>query len=81
MKLELFWNELFEGVIQGLAPLYGAQTRKGSFGSQSDAGARYIERIYTVTQTLKAQGRELVGHLRQGLYASQVGAQGPKLLT
>ena len=55
--------------------------RKGSFGSQSDAGARYIERIYTVTQTLKAQGRELIGYLRQSLYAAQVGAAGPKLLT
>lgn len=55
--------------------------RKGSFGCQSDAGARYIERIYTVTQTLKAQGRELIGYLRQSLYAAQVGAQGPRLLT
>ena len=32
--------------------------RKGSFGTQSERGARYVERILTVCATCRLQGRQ-----------------------
>jgi len=38
--------------------------RKGSFGTQSERGARYVERILTVCATCRLQGRSVIGYLR-----------------
>jgi len=38
--------------------------RKGSFGTQSERGARYVERILTVCATCRMQGRSFVEYLR-----------------
>ena len=38
--------------------------RKGSFGTQSERGARYVERILTVCATCRLQGRSLIEYLR-----------------
>jgi transposase len=37
--------------------------RKGSFGSQSESGCRFVERILTVTATLRQQGRSVLDFL------------------
>jgi transposase len=38
--------------------------RKGSFGTQSVRGARYVERILTVCATCRLQGRSVIEYLR-----------------
>jgi transposase len=38
--------------------------RKGSFGTQSERGARYVERILTVCATCRLQGRSVIEYLR-----------------
>lgn len=43
--------------------------RKGSFGTFSEAGSRYIERIMSVVQSCKAQGRDVHEFLTQSLDA------------
>ena len=34
--------------------------RKGSFGTHSDEGARFVERLLTVTATCRHQGRSVL---------------------
>lgn len=43
--------------------------RKGSFGTFSEAGSRFIERIMSVVQSCKAQGRDVHQFLTQTLDA------------
>lgn len=38
--------------------------RKGSFGTQSERGARYVERILTACTTCRLQGRSVIAYLR-----------------
>ncbi len=38
--------------------------RKSSFGTQSERGARYVERILTVCATCRLQGRSIIAYLR-----------------
>ena len=37
--------------------------RKGSFGTHSDEGARFVERLLTVTATCRHQGRSVLDYL------------------
>lgn len=37
--------------------------RKGSFGTQSDGGARFAERLLTITPTGRQQGRSVLEYL------------------
>ncbi|MCG3133532.1 MAG: hypothetical protein HMLKMBBP_00710 [Planctomycetes bacterium] len=37
--------------------------RKGSFGSASAAGSRFVERMLTVCESLRAQGRSILDFL------------------
>jgi transposase len=54
--------------------------RKRCFGSQSDRGDRYVERMMTVTHTLRKQKRDVLDFLHQ-CYAAQLGqASCPRLL-
>ena len=42
----------------------GVLWRKGSFGTQSERGARYVERILTACATCRLQGRSIIEYLR-----------------
>jgi transposase len=55
--------------------------RKGSFGTRSDAGARFVERLLTVTATCKQQGRSVFAYLTDVCAAAQRGQPVPSLLT
>lgn len=54
--------------------------RKRSFGSQSERGDRFVERILTVTQTMRKNARDTLGFLQQSFIAHWAGAPAPALL-
>lgn len=54
--------------------------RKGSFGVWSERGARYVERMLTVTGTCRKQSRQVYGYLRETITAYQRGTRVPSLL-
>ncbi|WP_309892736.1 IS66 family transposase [Archangium sp.] len=54
--------------------------RKTSFGTQSEEGSRFVERIFTATTTLKLQGRDVLAFLTETLAAHRRGLLGPSLL-
>lgn len=54
--------------------------RKGSFGTQSDRGSRFLERILTVVQTLRIQGRSLIEFLTRTIRNDRLGRPAPRLL-
>ncbi|MGH2457213.1 MAG: IS66 family transposase, partial [Candidatus Limnocylindria bacterium] len=54
--------------------------RKGSFGTQSDGGARFVERLLTVTATCKQQGRSVLDYVTAVCTATQLGQPVPSLL-
>ena len=55
--------------------------RKRSFGSQSEDGCRFVERMLTVTQTLRQQRRGVLAYLRQAIDALRHRQPCPNLLT
>jgi len=55
--------------------------RKGSFGTQSEDGSRFVERIMTVAATCKQQGRGLLDFLVAAVSAARLGLPPPSLLT
>lgn len=54
--------------------------RKGSFGTQSDGGARFVERLLTVTATCRQQGRSVLDYLTDVCTAAHRGQPIPSLL-
>jgi transposase len=54
--------------------------RKNSYGSMSAEGSRYVERMLTVTETLRAQGRSILDFLEASIRAHLVGGAHPSLL-
>jgi len=54
--------------------------RKGSFGSGSAAGSRFVERMLTVTASLRAQGRPILAFLEESVRAHGLGGPHPSLL-
>ena len=54
--------------------------RKGSFGSQSEIGCRFVERILTVTATLRQQGRGVLEYLVAVANAPLLGTPPPALI-
>jgi transposase len=54
--------------------------RKGAFGSQSDGGARFVERLLTVTATCRQHGRSVLDYLTAVCAATQLGQPIPSLL-
>jgi transposase len=54
--------------------------RKGSFGTQSAAGSRFVERIMTVAATCKQQGRSLLDFLVTATTAARLGLPPPSLV-
>ena len=55
--------------------------RKLSFGTQSDKGSRFIERMLTVSETCRLQKRSVYEWLTAAVEASLHGQQAPSLLT
>jgi transposase len=68
-------NNLAERVIRQ-AVLW----RKGSFGTQSERGARYAERILTVCATCRLQGRSIIEYLRHACRCHLDGLPTPSLI-
>ncbi len=54
--------------------------RKVSLGSQSEAGERFAERMLSISQTCRLQGRSLFGFLVEALTASSRASPAPSLL-
>ena len=54
--------------------------RKLSFGTQSASGSRFIERMLTVSETCRLQGRSLFGYLTAALEAHFHREAAPPLL-
>jgi transposase len=54
--------------------------RKRSFGSASKAGCRFVERILTVVQTRRLQGRSVLDYLHDAVSAHRTGTVCPKLV-
>jgi len=54
--------------------------RKGSFGTQSADGSRFVERIMTVAASCKQQGRGLLDFLVTAITAARLGLPPPSLL-
>jgi transposase len=53
--------------------------RKRSFGNHSDAGCRFLERLFSVTQTLRLRKRAVLDYLVDALTAHRDGLPAPKL--
>jgi transposase len=58
----------------------GVQWRKGSFGTQSEAGSRFVESMMTVVATLKHQKRNVLDSLTAAHEAALHGEAVPSLL-
>ena len=58
----------------------GVLWRNSSFGTQSQAGSRFVERIMTVVSTLKQQKRNLLDYLTEACQAANYGQTAPSLL-
>jgi transposase len=54
--------------------------RKGSFGSHSPEGSRFVERMLTVVRSLRKQGRPVLEFLVEAVTAYRRGRRGPSLL-
>jgi transposase len=58
----------------------GVMWRKRSFGSQSERGLRFTERILTVVTTLRQQNRDVLVYLTAACEAQHLGLPPPSLL-
>ena len=58
----------------------GVLWRKGSFGTWSNNGSRFVERILTVVQTRRLQRRPVLGFLVEAVSARRAGQSAPKLI-
>ena len=58
----------------------GVLWRKTSFGTQSEAGSRFAERIITVVATLKQQQRNALDYLTEACESANWGRKAPSLL-
>src|SRR5438128_8392702 len=63
---------------RGLRP--GVLWRKGSFGTQSEEGSRFVESMMTVVTTLKQQQRNVLEYLTAACEAALRGEEAPSLL-
>jgi transposase len=55
--------------------------RKGSFGTQSEGGSRFVESMLTVVQTLRLQKRNAIDFVEQTIRAVRLGKAPPSLTT
>jgi transposase len=68
-------NNHAERIVRG-----GVLWRKNAFGSQSEGGCRFAERMLTVAQTLRLRHRSVLTYLEQAIAAHRNGEPAPKLL-
>lgn len=54
--------------------------RKGSFGSHSEEGSRFVERMLTVARSLRKQGRAILDFIVTAVIAFRTGRRAPSLL-
>lgn len=54
--------------------------RKKSFGCQSERGLRFVERIMTVVQTARKQGKDVLDFIVRCVSATEAGTKPPSLL-
>jgi len=59
---------------------HGVIWRKTSFGTQSEAGSRFVERMMTVVATLRQQKRNVLAYLTAACQAALCGEAPPSLL-
>jgi transposase len=59
---------------------HGVLWRKSSFGTQSEAGSRFVERMMTVVNTLRQQKRNVLDYLTAACEARLRGEIPPSLL-
>jgi transposase len=89
-ELEEFWPCLWVFArVEGIEPTnnLGEQEirpavlwRKGSFGSHSPQGSRFVERMLTVARSLRKQGRAVLDFLVRAITAHRTGRHAPSLL-
>jgi transposase len=89
-SLDRWWSSLWTFVrVEGVEPTNNAAERalrpavlwrKGSFGSDSEAGSRFAERLLTVAATCRQQGRRLLDLLVAAGEAVLQGTPAPSLL-
>ncbi len=60
---------------------HGVMYRKTSFGTQSPAGSRFVERILTTVATLKQQNRNVLDFLTEAVRAHRCGLKPPSLVS
>lgn len=58
----------------------GVLWRKGSFGTQSAQGSRFVEVMMTVVATLKQQHRHVLAYMTEACQAAYTGTPAPSLL-
>ena len=58
----------------------GVLWRKSSFGTQSDRGARYVERVLTVGATCQLQGRSVIEFMREACRCHVQNLPAPSLI-
>jgi transposase len=58
----------------------GVLWRKTSFGTQSERGARYVERILTACATCRLQGQSVIAYLRKACHCHLKGIPAPSLI-
>ncbi len=54
--------------------------RKLSFGTQSDRGSRFLERIFTVVETLRRRDADVASFLHEAVLQHRLGRPAPSLL-
>lgn len=59
----------------------GVLWRKMSFGTQSERGARYVERVLTVCATCRLQGRNVIEYIREACRCHILKLPVPSLIT
>ena len=59
---------------------HGVLWRKSSFGTHSEAGSRFVERVMTVVTTLRQQNRNVLAYLTLACQAARTGQSAPSLL-
>jgi hypothetical protein len=81
----------FFGLMSRAGPSYGSASGRASdsqrrtrsktcLGSQSEKGFRFVERILTTVESLRAQGRDVLGFLVETMNAAAQGRAPPSLL-
>jgi transposase len=59
---------------------HGVLWRKGSFGTQSEEGSRFIERLFTVVETCRQQDRNVLEYITAACQARLLQQPAPSLL-